>query len=87
MTASGTGVYRRSSMRILDASQVRRSFAHAVESVADRREVVVIVRYGKAVAALVPLERLTKEERSAVFSRTSPAVSPVGRKRAGDPGS
>lgn len=70
-------------MRTLNGSQVRRSFAEVVESVGDRREVVVIVRYGRPIAAIVPVMRLTRNERAALGAlKTTRPKEPVRRKPA-----
>lgn len=81
MTDSGTGVYRRPPMRMLDVSRVRRSFARVVDSVSERGDAVVIVRYGKPIAAIVPTMRLSREERGMLGSlKSPPATAPVRRK-------
>jgi prevent-host-death family protein len=49
-------------MKIMDASRVRGAFAAVLETVRDKAEAVIIVRYGRPVAALVPLDRLTPRE-------------------------
>ena len=60
-------------MRILDASKVRSSFAEIVESVQAAQEVVVIIRYQRPIAALVPIHRLTESERKALVHLTTTA--------------
>jgi prevent-host-death family protein len=47
----------------MDASRVRGDFAGVLDSVRDDGRPVVIVRYGRPVAALVPLARLSPRER------------------------
>lgn len=49
-------------MKTMDASRVRGDFAGVLESVRDDGGPVVIVRYGRPVAALVPLARLNPRE-------------------------
>ena len=49
-------------MKIMDASRVRGDFAGVLESVREGAAPVVIVRYGRPVAALVPLGRLSPRE-------------------------
>ena len=65
----------------MDASAVRGSFAKVVDSVHDRDDVVVIVRYGRPIAALVPTMRLTRLERDALGS----SATIGGRHRAKGP--
>jgi hypothetical protein len=55
-------------MRILDASRVRSSFAAVIESVRDAQDVVVVVRYGQPVAALMPTHRLPEPDRKTLAS-------------------
>jgi antitoxin (DNA-binding transcriptional repressor) of toxin-antitoxin stability system len=55
-------------MRIMDVSKVRGSLATIVESVRERGTVVIIIRYGRPIAALVPTDRLTLTERRALTS-------------------
>ncbi|HEX3903766.1 MAG TPA: hypothetical protein VH853_13075 [Polyangia bacterium] len=50
----------------MDASRVRGSFASVLDGVRERAETVVVVRYGRPVAALVPLDRLTPRELLAI---------------------
>lgn len=59
-------------MKTMDASKARKSFARVLESVRDRNESVVIVRYGQPVAALVPINRLAPAERKALPGRPAP---------------
>ncbi len=49
-------------MKTMDASRVRGGFAGVLEAVRDTAETVVVVRYGRPVAALVHLDRLTRRE-------------------------
>jgi prevent-host-death family protein len=49
-------------MKTMDASRVRGDFAAVLESVHDDGRPVVIVRYGRPIAALVPLARLSPRE-------------------------
>jgi antitoxin (DNA-binding transcriptional repressor) of toxin-antitoxin stability system len=53
-------------MKIMDASRVRGAFAAVLETVRGKAETVVVVRYGRPVAALVPLDRLTPRELTAL---------------------
>ena len=46
----------------MDASRVRGGFASVLEAVRETAETVVVVRYGRPVAALVHLDRLTRGE-------------------------
>lgn len=46
----------------MDASRVRAGFASVLEAVRESAETVVVVRYGRPVAALVHLDRLTPRE-------------------------
>jgi len=46
----------------MDASRVRSEFAGVLEAVRETAETVVVVRYGRPVAALVHLDRLTRRE-------------------------
>jgi prevent-host-death family protein len=50
-------------MKTMDASRVRGDFAGVLDSVRDDGHPVVIVRYGRPIAALVPLARLSPRER------------------------
>jgi prevent-host-death family protein len=49
-------------MKTMDASRVRGGFAGVLEAVRETAETVVVVRYGRPVAALVHLDRLTRRE-------------------------
>jgi antitoxin (DNA-binding transcriptional repressor) of toxin-antitoxin stability system len=49
-------------MKTMDASRVRGAFASVLEAVRETAETVVVVRYGRPVAALVHLDRLTPRE-------------------------
>jgi prevent-host-death family protein len=49
-------------MKTMDASRVRGGFAGVLEAVRETAETVVVVRYGRPVAALVHLDRLTRGE-------------------------
>jgi prevent-host-death family protein len=64
----------------MDASRVRGDFAGVLDVVRDRGSPVVIVRYGRPVAALVPVARLTPHERRAL---TPPAPRAVGERPRG----
>jgi prevent-host-death family protein len=64
-------------MKTMDASKLRRSFARVLESVRDKKEGVVIVRYGRPVAALVPVGHLPSAERNQLTDR---AAGPPSRR-------
>jgi prevent-host-death family protein len=49
-------------MKTMHASAVRGAFASVLEAVREKSEAVVVVRYGRPVAALVPLDRLAPHE-------------------------
>lgn len=49
-------------MKTMHASAVRGAFASVLEAVREKAEAVVVVRYGRPVAALVPLDRLAPHE-------------------------
>ncbi len=49
-------------MKTMDASRVRGDFAGVLDGVRDDGEPIVIVRYGRPLAALVPLSRLNSRE-------------------------
>jgi antitoxin (DNA-binding transcriptional repressor) of toxin-antitoxin stability system len=51
-------------MKTMDASMVRKSFARVLETVRDTQENVVVMRYGQPIAALVPIARLSLDERT-----------------------
>ena len=53
-------------MKTMDASRVRGAFASVLDGVRETAETVVVVRYGRPVAALVPLDRLTPRELLAI---------------------
>jgi prevent-host-death family protein len=53
-------------MKTMHASAVRGAFAKVLEAVRQKAEAVVVVRYGRPVAALVPLDRLAPHELSAL---------------------
>jgi len=56
-------------MKTMDASRVRGDFAGVLESVRDDGRPIVIVRYGRPIAALVPLARLSPRERRTLSRR------------------
>lgn len=67
-------------MKTMDASRVRGDFANVLEGVREDGRPVVIVRYGRPVAALVPLERLnTHERRSLNHHAVEPSRTNGGR--------
>ena len=53
-------------MKTMDASRVRGAFANVLDGVRETAETVVVVRYGRPVAALVSLDRLTPRELLAI---------------------
>jgi prevent-host-death family protein len=58
-------------MKVFDVSKLRRSIAAIVDSVRDG-SVVVIRRYGRPCAAIVPISRLTNAEQTAVRTGKRP---------------
>jgi prevent-host-death family protein len=58
-------------MKTMDASKVRKSFSRVVEAVRDGGDELLITRYGRPVAALVRIERLSPEERKIVERQLS----------------
>jgi prevent-host-death family protein len=50
-------------MKTIDASKARKTFARVLETVRERNENVVIVRYGRPIAAVVPIRQLPAGER------------------------
>jgi len=65
-------------MKTMDASRVRGDFAGVLEGVREDGRPVVIVRYGRPIAALVPLDRLTpRERRSLNHDGAPPAGEPA----------
>ena len=56
----------------MDASRVRGGFAGVLEAVRETAETVVVVRYGRPVAALVHLDRLTRRELRALEREDQP---------------
>jgi prevent-host-death family protein len=56
-------------LKTLDASKLRESLAGILERVRDTGEVVIVARYRKPIAALVPLDRLETRERRSLASR------------------
>ncbi len=73
-------------MKTMDASRVRGDFAGVLDAVRDEGEPIVIVRYGRPLAALVPLARLTSRELRALVHPTAdgnhlPAERRPGRTR------
>lgn len=65
-------------MKTMDASRVRGEFAGVLDTVRDGQP-VVIVRYGRPLAALVPLSRLSSRELRALTHPAAPASRPNGR--------
>ena len=68
-------------MKSMDASRVRGEFARVLDTVRDREEPVVIVRYGRPLAALVPLSRLSAQERRSLDDSASSADRRPARAR------
>jgi prevent-host-death family protein len=58
-------------MKTMDASKVRKSFSRVVDAVRDGGDELLITRYGRPVAALVRIERLSPEERKIVERQLS----------------
>jgi prevent-host-death family protein len=50
-------------MKTMDASQVRKLFSRVVEAVRGGGDELLITRYGRPVAALVRIDRLSPEEK------------------------
>jgi len=59
---------------MMDASRVRGDFAGVMDVVRETAEPVVVVRYGRPLAALVPLSRLTPRELRALNQAAPPAA-------------
>jgi prevent-host-death family protein len=55
-------------MKTMNASTARMTFARAIAAVVKDGEPVVIVRYGRAIAALVPISRLAPAEQKELNS-------------------
>jgi prevent-host-death family protein len=66
--------------RTMDASKVRGSFARVLDSVRREQKQVIIVRYGRPMAALVPLMHLAARDRDR--PPRAPAARVTRRKRA-----
>jgi prevent-host-death family protein len=58
-------------MKTMEASKVRKSFSRVVDAVRDGGDELLITRYGRPVAALVRIERLSPEERKIVERQLS----------------
>lgn len=67
-------------MKTMDASRVRGEFAGVLDTVRDGQP-VVIVRYGRPLAALVPLSRLNPRELRALNQPPAPAQRPADRRQ------
>jgi prevent-host-death family protein len=65
-------------MKKMDASKLRRSLARVLESVRDRQEAVIIVRYGQPIAALIPMEHLSLKDRRSIDSGSRGGGPPRG---------
>ncbi|HEY6476731.1 MAG TPA: hypothetical protein VI456_09130 [Polyangia bacterium] len=46
----------------MDASEVRRSWARVLETVKNEKKAVIIVRYRRPIAAIVPLAHLPEDD-------------------------
>jgi prevent-host-death family protein len=68
-------------MKTMDASKVRKSFARAVEAVRAGGDELLITRYGRPVAALVRIDRLSPEERKSVQRQSSESAGARRRSR------
>jgi prevent-host-death family protein len=66
-----SGRPRENTMKTMDASKVRKSFSRVVDAVRDGGDELLITRYGRPVAALVRIERLSPEERKIVERQLS----------------
>jgi antitoxin (DNA-binding transcriptional repressor) of toxin-antitoxin stability system len=53
-------------MKTMKVSEARKLFAHALESVVRDDETLIIVRYRKPIAAIVPISRLPGPARTAI---------------------
>jgi prevent-host-death family protein len=65
-------------MKTMDASRVRGEFAGVLDTVRDGQP-VVIVRYGRPLAALVPLSRLKSSELRALTQPAARSSRPADR--------
>jgi hypothetical protein len=63
MDRLGRGSDDRSRTNKMDASEVRRSWARVLESVKNQKKAVIIVRYRRPIAALVPIAHLPEDDR------------------------
>jgi antitoxin (DNA-binding transcriptional repressor) of toxin-antitoxin stability system len=63
MDRLGGGSDDRSRASKMDASEVRRSWARVLESVKTQKKAVIIVRYRRPIAAIVPLAHLPEDDR------------------------
>jgi prevent-host-death family protein len=68
-------------MKTMDASRVRGDFAGVLDGVRDDGEPIVIVRYGRPLAALVPLSRLNPRELRHLNGARATAGRRPGRSR------
>ena len=66
-------------MKTMDASRVRGEFAGVLDAVRDGQP-IVIVRYGRPLAALVPLSRLSSREQRALTQPSASAPRPSDRR-------
>jgi PHD/YefM family antitoxin component YafN of YafNO toxin-antitoxin module len=64
-------------MRTMKVSEARKSFARALAHVVNNDEPLVIVRYRRPIAAIVPIERVDAPERTG----TRLEQRPDGRRR------
>ena len=62
MDRQGGGSDDRSRTSKMDASEVRRSWARVLESVKNQKKAVIIVRYRRPIAALVPIAHLPEDD-------------------------
>ena len=70
-------------MKTMDASRVRGDFARVLEGVREEGQAVVIVRYGRPIAALVPLGRLSPRERRSLNHHAAQPPGTDGSRSAG----
>lgn len=67
-------------MRTMDASKLRESLAGVLEQVRATGEVVIVARYRRPLAALVPLDRLDPRERRSLGA-VGARIGALGRGR------
>lgn len=70
---------REHEMKSIDASKARKSFSRVLAEVHDGGDEFLITRYGRPLAALVRIERLSSEERKIAKRQISEASGPRRR--------